>query len=222
MDSEQKQLCRATLSDLKYDLMVAQLKKIFGDCVSPCLGSVKEPVFQTEACDSERDTYYAHRGRGHQNRGRGRGNKQVKFRGSRGGSRNAGYGDSKSFIIQNPEDTYGNTPRCIVCDSIYHWVRNCPDAYENQGKGKHVKEINLLQSPSIAEFEVFVGETLSCGVLDSGCTQTVCGEMWLQCYKDSLSDAEQNSITEVPSNTSFRFGNGQSLVSLKKVKIPII
>ena len=113
LDSEQKQLCRATLSDLKYDLMVAQLKKIFGDCVSPSWGSVEEePVFQTEACDSERDTYYAHRGRGHQNRGRGRGNKQVKFRGS---SRNAGYGDRRTEASRslNPEDPYGNMLRCI-------------------------------------------------------------------------------------------------------------
>ena len=31
---EQQQLVRATTTELKYDIMVAQLKKIFGDCVS--------------------------------------------------------------------------------------------------------------------------------------------------------------------------------------------
>ena len=44
--------------------------------------------------------------------------------------------------------------------------------------------------------KVFVGETLSCGVLDSECTQTVCGMSWRSCFKDSLSKSELDSIVE--------------------------
>ena len=41
--------------------------------------------------------------------------------------------------------------------------------------------------------ENFVGETLSCAVLDSGCTRTVCGKVWLNCYLDTLTDDEKNA-----------------------------
>ena len=62
--------------------------------------------------------------------------------------------------------------------------------------------------------KVFVGETLSCGVLDSGFTQTVCGMSWLSCFKDSLSKSELDSIIEKSSNTTFKFGDGKSVPSL--------
>ena len=34
-------------------------------------------------------------------------------------------------------------------------------------------------------------ETLNLAVLDSRCTKTVCGEEWLHCYLDTLSEKEQ-------------------------------
>ena len=40
--------------------------------------------------------------------------------------------------------------------------------------------------------ETLIGETLSMTVLDSGCTKTVCGETWLNCYLKTLSDEDKN------------------------------
>ena len=67
---------------------------------------------------------------------------------------------------------------------------------------------------------IFAGETLSCAVLDSGYTQTVCGKTWLDCYTDSLMN--ENVIVEKPSTSAFKFGNGPPLMSETKVVIPVV
>ena len=70
--------------------------------------------------------------------------------------------------------------------------------------------------------ENFVGETLSCAVLDSGCTRTVCGKVWLNCYLDTLTDDEKKCIKEESSKTSFKFGDGIAVMSQKRVTIPTV
>ena len=59
-------------------------------------------------------------------------------------------------------------------------------------------------------------------LLDSGCTKTVCGEMWLQHYLYSLSFDEYKQIETSKSNSSFKFGDSKLVKSFKKVKIPVI
>ena len=80
-------------------------------------------------------------------------------------------------------DSSENVSRYNVCSSKFHWASNCPEAFENQyySEEKKPEKINLFQSPnhSSEEIRVFVGETLSCAVLDSGCTQAVCRRKWL-------------------------------------------
>ena len=66
--------------------------------------------------------------------------------------------------------------------------------------------------------KVFVGETLNCAVLDSGCTQTVCGNNWLKCFKESMQ--EEIVIEEKPSHATFKFGNGDAVSSSRKVVLP--
>ena len=39
--------------------------------------------------------------------------------------------------------------------------------------------------------ETLIGEMLSMAVLDSGCTKTVCGETWLNCDLETLSDEDK-------------------------------
>lgn len=66
----------------------------------------------------------------------------------------------------------------------------------------------------------FLGETLNLAVLDNGCTKTVCGEQWLKCYIDSLSETEKKTMKSFKSNTEFRFGDGKSVISEQCVSIP--
>ena len=65
----------------------------------------------------------------------------------------------------------------------------------------------------------FLGETLILAVLDSGCTKTVCGEEWLKCYVDSLSE-EKKQQKVLNLIQSFKFGDGKIVTSEKCVSIP--
>ena len=33
---------------------------------------------------------------------------------------------------KNPVESDGKVSKCIICESIYHWAHDCPDAYENK------------------------------------------------------------------------------------------
>ena len=57
-------------------------------------------------------------------------------------------------------------------------------------------------------------------ILDSGCPKTVCGKVWLEVYVDSLK--EKLNVTQSDSNGIFKFGNGRSIKSNRKVEIPVI
>ena len=63
-------------------------------------------------------------------------------------------------------------------------------------------------------------EALSTAILDSGCTQTVCGKTWLQCYIDTLTEKELELVKTQPSETKFKFRDGKVHQSNKKVSLP--
>ena len=58
----------------------------------------------------------------------GRFNKANSFRNSNAGSSNRNF-NVKSRKT-NPVNKDGETTRCNVCGSIYHWTKSCPDSYE--------------------------------------------------------------------------------------------
>ena len=118
----------------------------------------------------------------------------------------------------NPIDSGGKLTRCNICESKSHWARNCPDAYENK---KQESEISLFQSSDdkLVQMKVLVEKTLNCAVLDSGCSQTVCGNNWLKCVKESM--REEIIIEEKPSHVTFNFGNGAAVNSSRKVVLSV-
>lgn len=67
----------------------------------------------------------------------------------------------------------------------------------------------------------FLGETLGYAVLDSGCNKTVCGKSWLNSYIDTLSRAEHMLVEKHTDNSTFRFGDGDPVVSRELIVIPI-
>ena len=60
-------------------------------------------------------------------------------------------------------------------------------------KVKKTQKHCLLKKAHKCILQNVLGKTLNLGVLDSGCTKTVCGEEGLKCYVDSL--GEEESIT---------------------------
>ncbi|XP_057296098.1 uncharacterized protein LOC130625028 [Hydractinia symbiolongicarpus] len=218
---EQQQLARATLNELRYDAMIRQLKKIFGDTVAS-LGTnteVKiEPVLQASA-DTIEQNYFTQRG----------GYQRSRFRRGRpataSNQRYAGRKTRPNNRRMNPSDQFGSPSRCNICQSIYHWALNCPHSYENQEPEDVRKEDSHSKVTFFAkiredEMQSLVGETLSCAVLDCGCTKTVCGNTWYQCFIDNL---ENDRLPEEhPSQIRFKFGDSEAVCSMKRVFLPVI
>ena len=104
-------------------------------------------------------------------------------------------------IKKNPFNSLGQTSKCTVCESICHWAAECLHNHEKQAKDAAEQADYELFSGAVQECYVgkLVGETLSCALLDSGCTKIVCGSFWLQCYKNTLDEKDQANIVYEPS-----------------------
>ena len=57
-------------------------------------------------------------------------------------------------------------------------------------KVKKTKKHSLFKKAHKCFLQNVLGKTLNLGVLDNGCTKTVCGEEGLKCYVDSLHEEE--------------------------------
>ena len=67
----------------------------------------------------------------------------------------------------------------------------------------------------------FTGELLNMALLDSGCTQSVCGKMWLDAYRQTLPMDVNKSIVTESSKRTFRFGDGELVSSIGRIVVPI-
>ena len=133
----------------------------------------------------------------------------------------------------NPKDKKGNHTICRRCRSIYHWIVDCPhNSTEDNSKDSYFTRspeeeiyIALLQScapKSQDEITGLVAETLSKGVIDSGCTKTVAGERSFNDYLQTLSNEEVQNIQYCGSNAQFRFGDSPHVQSKKKALLPMV
>ena len=165
-------------------------------------------------------------------------------RGSRGGSRGSG---SYSGPYRNNRGTnrgtslpYSRDARtrfnsgCFECGEKGHIVRFCPkkargaqyfteEEMESENSGSAyvtlmVEETTLIQEKPDSSSLVF--ETLSCAVIDSGCTKTVVGRNWVEQYAETLGEEERRMMTPTEYATPFKFGDGKKVTSVEKIKIP--
>ena len=66
-----------------------------------------------------------------------------------------------------------------------------------------------------------VGETLSSGILDCGCTRTVCGSSWQAEFVANLSRNDRATLSEKASSVPFKFGASDVIHSTKCVQLPV-
>ena len=224
-----EQLAKATISDLKYDLMVTQLKKIFSDvtCSSSGSSSVEvkmEPTFHccgsgNDVCGNIQQSFYGNTNKKGFNK-----SFMPKPNSSR---QNNNYKQKKKG--RNPLNEKGEVTRCVICESVNHWASNCPDKVyysedqvEDSAEEEPSHQVTLFQSNLItnSQMKVFVSETLNTAVLDSGATANVAGQTWINCYIDSLSNTDRNKVEQYESKASFKFGSDKVFPSLGKIRFP--
>ena len=217
---EKEQLARATITELKYEAMKKQILKIFDET---CLTKSSSPPVEVKV----EDAFYSNSFRGrrfYHGRGCGGCGKAPGRRyANQSVQQNKGeQPQNKSVKVKNPLDANGFVTKCMVCRSIYHWVKDCPDRNAMYTACQEEEVHITLFSRTVQECyaENFSGETLSYAILDSGCTKSVCSRVWLQCYLDALNESDKSSVQEQESSSKFKFGDGALQTSLKKVIIP--
>ena len=234
------QLVMSSFTEINYNNMKSSLKRIFATemNVNKSYGNdidfqtKSEPVFYGSG-ESGNSVMYARGGK--QWRG-GRGG----FRGRRGtrGAAQSSRGGRKT----NPIGKDGNVTRCLICESKFHWARDCQDAYEVMSQQVNEKEVEkeekVVESEENSEtvhFSLFMGytnqteksklknlisESHGCAVLDSGCSTTVCGINWFENYVNELSEFDNSKIVTDDSSSTFTFGDGVTIKSNQKVTLP--
>lgn len=225
-----QELVRATISELNYESMKLQLKKIFGDQQKFSSASDVDVKIENihQSTDFECDTYYGTNYSKNYNRG-GASQRPSYFRGSNNrGGRAGNRGMSRGKKGKNPVNDKGYTSRCSICESINHWAADCPDGHyfaeevspDIEPYSEH--HVTLFQTTLLTEDSMrsFVSETLSSAILDSGATTTVSGKTWTDCYIDGLSSRKQEQVVYTDSSKAFKFGCGKVYNSLYKVKLP--
>ena len=226
LTAELEKLARVT-AKLEYDDMRDKLMKIFGDPgVLDKRGNVpevKEEVFYGHGYDKGRGrsgrgfrgNYGSFRGN---DRYRGLPDEQLNWREGRGaqGDRNTGNAAKKVW-------------RCFTCGSTKHFQRECPQRAESAHYNEHEENqqhqnvhITLFTSKPEERQKLLVIEALGKGVLDSGCSKTVAGQVWLDEYLNLLSPVDKIAVREGASKSVFRFGDGVETKGKKCVTVPVI
>ena len=138
---------------------------------------------------------------------------------------------SSDLNIPNPKNNKGNFTVCRRCKSTYHWLCDCPHNDVSKSSSFYTRNLDeevyiaLLQSSCPTpqdQISDLVKETLSHGVIDSGCSKTVAGENWLKDYLETLSSEEVSNIQYENSSAYFRFGDSPPVLSLRKVLLPVV
>ena len=57
-----------------------------------------------------------------------------------------------------------------------------------------VEDIILLAEDDEEQRDKLLGTTIGSAIVDSGCTKTVCGDVWLNTYLDSLSQKDRKLV----------------------------
>ena len=212
-----EKLARATVGELNYKNMKDIVMKICGDPIgsedSGGAPPVKEEVlFGYGRSGSRRNFQQENRG----NRGGYHGGFRGGYRGVRGSSP-SNAGGSGGYHSGNPIGADGKVLRCHECESTKHFVERCPYRRDNS-KEIHITLFNAV--PNEKQKNLLL-ESLGKGLLDSGCSKTVAGVVWIEELLNTLPEDERSKVSEQESHSTFRFGDGVEVKAIKQLKVPL-
>lgn len=137
-----------------------------------------------------------------------------------------GSGTSRRARNINPNGYDGQPLTCTACGSFRHFLKDCPDSWENLSKvniaeeSEPVENVVLFTGQLKQQVSQLGFEAQNSAVLDSACSSTVCGHTWLSNYIDSLSENERDQVKRVDSTRIFKFGGGTRLHSDGEYSLP--
>ncbi|CAC5364880.1 unnamed protein product [Mytilus coruscus] len=121
----------------------------------------------------------------------------------------------------NPLNKFGKRTKCAICQSVFHWAKDCPDKVNSvnfvESESEILENCNITlftkEQPPVSE--IFVLESACSAIIDTACTRTVCGESWFKQLLERTGD-----ISTVTSNRAFKFGDGKVVNSFMRATIP--
>lgn len=103
-------------------------------------------------------------------------------------------------------------------------MRDTEDVYFNMGMmgtgSEDSEDVFLLTKLNNENTKRFADEARKSAVLDSACSSTVCGEVWLEDYLTSLNPEDRDKVIQNDSAKVFKFGGGERLKSKGSFRIP--
>ena len=187
--------------------------------VEPVQYAESSHILYTRNSESSQQKVYSGKALNRGNRGNHRGN-------YRGNYSQAHRGNNRKTLVRNPPDRNGETMKCHICKAETHMVNDCPDRgydivdYQRSYSRYNANNLTLFEQGIDTNYlDVFLEETLNCGVLDSGCPDNVCGNDWLNHYIDNLDHIKQKEVRWEQSCKTFKFG-GDVYESLGVAEIP--
>lgn len=199
LEVKDRQLALTACTDLDFASMKSALKRIFGGKPASTVGINQETAYVTE------------------------------HRRQRSKPWSQNVQQKTPLPGTNPLDRYGRRSKCAVCQSTFHWAKDCPHRGEQvklteDCKADDIEECNitLYTKDSPTEAEIFMTECFGSAIIDTACTRTVCGQEWINNYIAELSQNEIKDMrkTETHSHRPFKFGDGKVVYSNRKLKIP--
>ena len=199
-----KQMVKGTITNLKFNLMKDQLKKMFRESlpsIEKCPIKAEdtfhtqhasqnhyEELYESDFSDDEecqqQETYLTSYPKRYSNRpSRSRQQEQRNYPTNNPLRRPQQYSykhsSKQQFTHQgkgkNPRDKDGTITRCSICESINHWAPNCPD---NQNQNNtYYNKIVLYQTDydHPSKLLSFVDKSRNAAILDSRASKTVWG-----------------------------------------------
>ena len=233
LPQDKNQLVMSGLTEINYENVKAKLSTIYyfeHDKYNKAEDSERrepEEVFYSRTQNNQRGNSSNYRAARFENRSR----KRPRYMKGENSSRNSDTEKPPAYRTKNPNGNDGQPSRCNICQSIFHWIKNCPHAHEKNNRLKErsnqVNFSGLVAFTGLAEedtgtckIRLLREETKGCAIVDSGCAKTVCGTGWMDEFVENLCDEERNNIKEAASTETFTFGDGSTVKSLKKVTIP--
>ena len=141
--------------------------------------------------------------------------------------------DTSPLEKLNPMGPDGKTLTCRCCGSYRHLVAKCPHSWENMSKTnvtERTAKVNITEDEHVVLFTGYHKEgtaqlgidARNCAVLDSACSSTVCGEIWLENYLNSLDHKDRRKIKRSIGQKTFKFGGGERLKSEGQYNLPAV
>ena len=233
ISTEKQMFVKSDIDFTKKDTMYAQaqkaLKKYFSDLsLNDSESSSSQNV---SGHDIKPEVLYASNSRGRRSRGRGN---AFRSRGMSSASHSNWSSNRRGKL--NPTGPHGSPRRCRNCGSYRHFEKDCQhkddeegylvddeesydDYFDEQFDGEDAPEEVVLFTQSHEDIILLASECSSHALLDTCCTSTVAGNLWLNDYIEA-NDLSHDEIYVGPSSRRFKFGNDGTLPSIGKYKIP--